>query len=217
MQRPPAREHHLIFTLDPRKFSEKKQERLHIGDAQSFTPLILFHNQSSPVGSPRIEYQYKKLAHPTYPPDTKAFLYYFTPSEKPRIAGELRLRVAQSDDHASFERGSDLLKINGQLWSRSLYSVSKYHIPLYEKLREDGLVSDGLDAVLSTLPRTVCRAQHLYTLDGTFIVDFSKRNVKCIVITEQSIERVLLSTPFEECRIIRRLPYTGAHTNHYLD
>ena len=38
-----------------------------------------------------------------YPTDTKAFLYYSTSREKPRIAGELRLRVISSDDAASFE------------------------------------------------------------------------------------------------------------------
>ena len=43
------------------------------------------------------------------PPDTNAFLYYFTLPEKPRIAGELCLRVLSNDDLASFESGSDLL------------------------------------------------------------------------------------------------------------
>ena len=55
-----------------------------------------------------------------YPPDTKAFLYYSIPPGKPRIAGELRLRFASSDDHASFENGSDLLRKNGHPWTRSL-------------------------------------------------------------------------------------------------
>ena len=59
---------------------------------------------------------------PSYPPDTKVFLYYFT--GKPRIAGELRLRVASSDDSASFESGSDLLRTDGQLWSRPLPVLS---------------------------------------------------------------------------------------------
>ena len=68
------------------------------------------------------------LLRQLYPPDTKVFLYYFIPPGKPRIAGELRLRVASSDDYASFEGGSDI-------WLRLLYSVSKYYTPLYEKLK----------------------------------------------------------------------------------
>ena len=73
------------------------------------------------------------------PPGTKAFLYYFTSQQRPRIAGELRLRVVPSDDPASFESESDLLRFNCQIWSRSLYMLSKYYIPLYEKLKEHDL------------------------------------------------------------------------------
>ena len=55
-----------------------------------------------------------------YPPDTKAFLYCSMSPEKPRISGELRLRVTSSDDAASFESGSDLLQLDDQPWSRAL-------------------------------------------------------------------------------------------------
>ena len=46
-----------------------------------------------------------------YPPDTKAFLYYLTFPEKPRImiTGELRFPVTPSDDPESFESGSEPL------------------------------------------------------------------------------------------------------------
>jgi hypothetical protein len=90
-----------------------------------------------------------------YPLDTKAFLYYFMSPEKLPITGELRLRVASSDDPASFESGSDLLRTNGWPWSRPIYLLSKYYLPLYKKLREERLVPDDLDAVLSTLPSTI--------------------------------------------------------------
>ena len=87
---------------------------------------------------------------PSYPSDTKAFLYYFTSPEIPRIAAELRLRIALSDDPASFESGSDLLRTDGLPWRRSLYALSQYYFPLFEKLREERLVPDDLDTVLST-------------------------------------------------------------------
>ena len=150
---------------------------------------------------------------PPYPPDTAAFLYYFSSPERPRIAGELRLRLAASDDHPSFERGSDLLKPNGRPWSRSLYTVSKYYIPLYEKLKEDGFVSDDLDAVLSTFPRRVCKTRKIYALNDIFLVDFSDEHVCLTVITEQGIEKVLLYGPCLEQGLIRRTTYTGAYTN----
>ena len=45
-----------------------------------------------------------------------------------------------NDDPASFESGSDLLRTNGQIWSRPLYVLPKFYILLYEKLREEHLV-----------------------------------------------------------------------------
>ena len=72
--------------------------------------------------------------------------------EKPRIAGELRLRVTSSNDTAFFESGWDLLRPDGQIWSRSLFHLSKFYHPLYEKLREDQLIPDDLDKVLAAFP-----------------------------------------------------------------
>ena len=50
--------------------------------------------------------------------------FYTTPCQKkkPRIAEELRLRVTSSDDPASFDSGSDLLRTDGLPWSRPLFS-----------------------------------------------------------------------------------------------
>jgi hypothetical protein len=152
-----------------------------------------------------------------YPPLTKAFLYYSTPPERPRIAGELRLRVASSNHPSSFESGYDLLKPNGQPWSLPLWVFSNrsYEI-LYEKLREERLVSDDLDASLSTFPSKTFRYQQgqlLYTLNDTFMVDFSKSEKTFSVITEQGMEILLLKRIFSEIRSVIR-PYRGAYTNH---
>ena len=150
-----------------------------------------------------------------YPPHTTAFLYFFMPPKKPRIAGELRLRVASSDDHASFESGTDLLKLNGQPWSRTLYYVSKYYPPLYEKLREDGFVSDDLDAVLSTFPRKrLNRCQFLYTLDDTFILDLSYAKQQFTIITGQGMQLIGFHRVFVE-KNSTISPYSGAYVNHH--
>ena len=155
-----------------------------------------------------------------YPPDTNAFLYYFMPRGKPSIAGELRLRLTSSGDPASFESGSDLLGTNGQPWSRPLPYLPRYYLPLYEKLREEELVSDGLDRVLSTLPSKFpsYRAPHrLYTLDDTFIIDFSCNRLYFHVITEKGFETMLFIRTFRDRRkICNGAPYTGEHTNRHL-
>ena len=86
------------------------------GELISPRPLIRLHNQPSPVTSSTLLYDSPKLRSDPgekiiyklpYPPDTKAFPYYFTSPENPSIAGELRFRVASSDDLASFKSGSD--------------------------------------------------------------------------------------------------------------
>ena len=117
---------HEILTLDPNKFAEKNQKRLHLGNLKSFECRVWLPKQSIHVISSHMEYDLSSIKNEgpaLYPPDTKAFLYYSIPPGKPRIAGELRLRFASSDDHASFENGSDLLRKNGHPWTRSLYSL----------------------------------------------------------------------------------------------
>jgi hypothetical protein len=213
------------MTLDPNKFAEKNQQCLHIGNQQSFIPNVMLHNQSSPVQlfydkSDRNNESGTTISS-TYPPDTKSFLYYFMPPDKPRIAAELRLRVTSCNHPASFESGSDLLKSNGQLWSRPLWMLPRCYNPLYEKLREDRLVPDDLDAVLSTftsLPPKFRRSQFLYTFNDTFIIDFSCYHHNFLVITEQGVEKVR-TEPFRDRRGGPKdtiIPYTGTFTNHHL-
>jgi hypothetical protein len=180
----------------------------------------MLQNQSNAVKSLRLYYNESDSVTSTYPPDTKSFLYYFTPPGKPRIAAELRLRITSSGVPTSFEGGSDLLKPNGQPWSRPLCVLSKYYKPLYEKLREDRLVPDDLDAILSTFTskRFLYNTSHLlYTLNDTFIIDFNSDQFFS-VITEQGMELIQFNkTPFLEIRGgLETIPYTGAFTNHKL-
>ena len=218
------RERSIIVTLDPNKFAEKNQQRLHIGGLQCFRPYIMEHNQLSsqiPVIGPRLFYDMPSISFQRtflqYPPDTKAFLYYYTSPERPRIAGELRFRVTSSDHHTSFRNGSDLLKPTGQPWSRPLYIVSNCYSSLYRNLREDHLIPDDLDAVLSSLPPVSPRYRRrhlLYTLNDTFIIDFSTTRFIC-VITEQGVEKLPLNGPFGDQRSGQIAPYTGACTNDH--
>ena len=162
------------------------------------------------------------MKHRPFPPDTEAFLYYSIPPGKPRIAGELRLRVASSNDVASFKSGSDLLRPNGHPWTRPLYSIPKIHSHLYEKLREENLVSDDLDRVLSTSlsinPNPAHRSHILYTLNDIFIVNFSITTTTLFVVTEKSVQKMELYRIFSDGRGIPTgiRPYSGIYTNHLL-
>ena len=162
-------------------------------------------------------YNSRSKRHP-FPPGTNAFLYYFIAPEKPRIAGELRLRVVSSNDHTSFENGSDLLLTNGRVWSRPLYGLSKHILPLYEKLREEQFIPDDLHAALSNLPLghlRYRRSHFLHKLNDTFVVDFCRTNkLPFFVITEQGVERISFHGQFfsDEREIWRDHPYTGTYT-----
>ena len=107
---------------------------------------------------------------------------------------------------------------NGRAWARPLYTLSKCYLPLYEKLREDRLISDDLDTVLSNLPSKKNRFRRrncFYTLNDTFVVDFRDDSLVCFVITEQGVERLRLQQPFTDRRKTNEgkvgRPYTGAY------
>jgi hypothetical protein len=213
---------HVVLTLDPNKIGEKKQKRLHIGNVKSLEYFVVLHEfeQSKTVSSQRLYYKSNFELRKPFPPDIKAFLYYSTSPIKPRIAVELRFRIARSDDPASFESGSDLMTSDGQPWSRPLFILSKYFTQLYQKLREDRLVPDDLDATLSTFARRFPkygRKQPLYTLNDTFIAEFSQLCQRFCVITEKGIDFFILARLFSEQRGDHTVqPYTGAYTNHHL-
>ena len=140
--------------------------------------------------------------------------------EKPRIAGELRLRVTSSNDTAFFESGWDLLRPDGQIWSRPLFQLPKFFPPLYEKLREEELIPDDLDKALAAFPPKkifYSRSQLLYTLNDAFIVDFSSQLMSIMVIHEQGMQRIRLQQIFTDFRDnSKEVPYTGAYTCYHL-
>ena len=215
--------HEVVFTLDPNKFIEKNQQRLSIGNQKNFSVHIALKSQLTTGLIPCISYDrtYQKdgRTHWPFPPDTKGFLYYTIPPGKPRIAGELRLRITSSDNPASFAGGSDLLRINSQPWSRSLYTISKLYIPLYNKLKEERFIPDDLVTILSTFPPKRLlygRSQVLYTLNDTFIIDFSSPGQYFFVITEQGVETLPFRGQFFDNRdSCGGTPYKGAYTNHH--
>jgi hypothetical protein len=140
------------------------------------------------------------------------------PPEKNRIAGELRLRITSTDNPASFESGSDLLRI---AWSRpltlALFVLSNSYSPLYEKLREEQLVPDDLHEILSKLPSKSPRyrkSQLLYTLSDTFVIDFSIPLYRFLVVTKQDVVTLPFHYHFFDKReMCKGAPYIGAYTN----
>ncbi|KAK0236745.1 hypothetical protein EDD85DRAFT_952688 [Armillaria nabsnona] len=77
----------------------------------------------------------------SFPDKTTGFLYYWTHSDLPATAGQIRLRLTSTNDPSLFESGSDLHKPDGTPWA----------IPLARLLRDGSgsgyiqmLLNDGL-------------------------------------------------------------------------
>jgi hypothetical protein len=202
----------VLVTLNPKMFAEKKQLHLSIGNAKCFRACVMVDKEFfiTPAFSYDLTVQTDRKQGLPYPPDTKVFLYYTTPPGRPRIAGELRLRVISNDD-PSFASGSDLLRINGQPWLRPLHVLPQCYTVLYEKLREERLITDDLHAVLSTFPKKIPRyslGQILFTLHDTFTIDLAKTAPTLSVITEKGMETLAFGGSFLDNRTTDgRRPY----------
>jgi hypothetical protein len=206
-----------VITLNPEMFAEKKQPYFSVGNVRRFKLRLELHKEI--VKTPFLMYDSTSQTGTSqgkpYPPDTEVFLYYTTPPGRPRIAGELRFRVISSDD-PSFASGSDLLRTNGQLWSRPLHVLPKTYSVIYEKLREEGLIPDDLHVALAAFPKKLpsySKSQYLFTLDDTFIIDFAKSVPILSVVTEKGLGTVAFRRLFFDTRISHRLkppkPYKG--------
>ena len=110
------------------------------------------------------------------------------------------------------------MRPDGQIWSRSLFHLSKFYHRLYEKLREDQLILDDLDKVLAAFPskkHLYSRSQLLYTLYDTFIVDFGKQWIPYVITEQGSMQRISFMLLFTDCRDnCKDEPYTGAYTSY---
>ena len=206
-----------VVTFNPEMFAENKQPYFSIGHLKSFQARITLHKET--VITPRLSYdstfQIDGTQGRPYPPDTNVFLYYTTPPGRPRIAGELRLRLISNHD-PSFASGSDLLRINDQPWSRPLHILPQCYTVIYEKLREERLIPDDLHAALSAFPKKISKysqSQHLFTLHDTFIIDFAKSAPILSVVTEKGTETLAFRQSFFEKRTMHRVkpykPYEG--------
>ena len=204
-----------IVTLDPNKFAEKKQQCLHIGNRLSFTPFVSLKKSSHFINSGLYLFyapsNIRVSHHPRYPPDTKAFLYYSMSSEKPRIAGELRLRVTSSNDTALFESGWDLLRPDGQIWSRSLFIFQSSTILC---MKNRGKINLSRTTWIRFWPSSP--QKKFLSPKSTFIVDFSfKRWVPCAITEQGGMQTIQFQHIFTDCRDNGKVePYTGAYTSY---
>ncbi|KAF9050598.1 hypothetical protein BJ165DRAFT_1592524 [Panaeolus papilionaceus] len=140
---------HRVLTLDPTNLVQLKQSAIDISGHWMRTlalPTGLSQIYFMTVYSPD-----RPLYRERFPAKTRGFFYYHSPSDRPRISGQLRFRITPSDDPASFPYGHDLhtLRTTRRLpkpWNVPLVrmpAVRQYDNLLSALVRE-GLVEDSL-------------------------------------------------------------------------
>ena len=127
--------------------------------------------------------------------------FYFRPAElhQPATAAGVRFRLAASPE--AFATGEDLKLPNGEPWSRPLFTLitSLRGRPLYNKLVEEGLVSEEVVRSLTdlassegfgTLTYGFCRGSTiLYNLSDPFTLDLSTTYHAFIALTDSAFDQ----------------------------
>jgi len=97
--------------------------------------------------NPQIPFQSFYYNSDYFPEGTRGFLYYHSPKAGvPPTAGEVRFRLTDGNDPASFVHGSDLLWPNGLPWAIQLFMMTRSQIyqPIKQLLISDALVTPAL-------------------------------------------------------------------------
>ncbi|TFK83790.1 hypothetical protein K466DRAFT_589439 [Polyporus arcularius HHB13444] len=104
-----------IWTLDPTRLTSA--ELLTIDSSTSVT--VFSPNADS--DTPECRLSFPKL---TMRPGQRGWLYYHQPPSGPPLAGEVRFRIAASEDPGSFELGVDAVTRSGIPWCISLPEIA---------------------------------------------------------------------------------------------
>ncbi|KAF9042428.1 hypothetical protein BJ165DRAFT_1406083 [Panaeolus papilionaceus] len=167
-----TRQNRRIITLDPTKLVQRQQTAIdlsNIGRAQV----------STPGGRSHLRF-WKNFYGPQapFPSGTRGFLYYYSPSDRPRIAGQLRFRVTPSEDPISFPHGHDLTLPHTRSYSPTPWSIpllyvldTKCYAGLLSHLVYEGLVEESLvESIREVGPhhKSRCAVNYLFKLSDPF-------------------------------------------------
>lgn len=205
-----------LYTLNPQEFIRKGQEWLDLAKVAHPTIRIFSPNQDTfrPVQLPYATKSGENTRSP-WPSDAKGFLYYARPPGAPPIASEVRFRLTPVNDPKAFDHGEDLHLSDERPWRRPIYSIATNSVlgPLYDKLRQEGLVSPELDKALKALPKLsimYSRCQIVHSLSDTFKLDLSSDWHTLFAISEKGIAPIQILRQFRDLRL-DTTPYKGAY------
>ena len=204
----------MIKTLDPSKFRQTGQTLFDISGEPSLH-----------IDGPNI---HQRLKLPLYhgekerdfPAKTTGYLYFQpAPAKRPRISGTLRFRLAATPEE--FAKSEDLKRPDGKVWQAPVYVLAKHPSwkPLFDKIMEDGLISQDLHTSINTLLSEKGKTALpvlgndgvLYSLSDTFKLDLSFRSQTLWAVTDKGCLSAIWQSPVVEMKGNKfPRPYQGA-------
>lgn len=140
-----------------------------------------------------------------FPEGTRGFLYYFNPDFAPSWMGQLRFRVTDSSDPASFASGHDLLDPHGALplaWPLRTVMSSSLYQNLFRMLLHEKLVTrDTVAQVAGLWPNLHWKGgtRTIYAYKQPFYLDFQSPRFQLEIVGMEGgrlvVERMKLQGP----------------------
>ncbi|KAF8906991.1 hypothetical protein CPB84DRAFT_1769157 [Gymnopilus junonius] len=197
-----------VQTLDPTKMSRMRQKPFDISGKKS--SVFRMPSEGSRVIL-KYGFEHGATAMLPFPPGTVGVLYFHQPSDRPLLAGAIRMRLCS--DVERFAEAEDLKSQDGEPWQTGLYSIAKYNswkgfrqMLLRESLVEHQIISD-----LQNLPLSPGNNNFHYELEQPFILDLEHPTIVRTFIDRSRMFSFswgvlnILFKPYEE----GATPYTG--------
>ncbi|KAH0585792.1 hypothetical protein H2248_007084 [Termitomyces sp. 'cryptogamus'] len=118
-----------------------------------------------------------------FPENTQGFLYCHYDPRLPFETGEIRFKITQNPDPASFKNGFDLLRPDGEPWSIRL-ALSQS--PFWELAIQDGFVAHT--GVFKK--RNIRRGQCLAFLEQPFVLDLETQRKTLAIVTPREVVKI---------------------------
>ncbi|KAK0236756.1 hypothetical protein EDD85DRAFT_834821 [Armillaria nabsnona] len=159
----------------------------------------------------------------SFPDKTMGFLYYWTHSDLPATAGQIRFRLTSTNDPSLFESGSDLHKPDGTPWAIPLARLLRVHDSgsgYVQTLLNDGLVSKDLIRskyfYLYEKLRLHANSVLIESFDDVFPLSFPRSTLSISAASSDGAAQVLLRLDDQPWAEDLRLAEPGKRVNAHV-
>ncbi|KZT21908.1 hypothetical protein NEOLEDRAFT_1072704 [Neolentinus lepideus HHB14362 ss-1] len=190
-----------VRTLDPRRLSTEDFLALggHKGKSIVFPTAL-----EEPRRLVALTYLFLNKERVEFPSDAQGFLYWHRERDAPALASQVRFRITDSSDPATFRDGRDLHLLNGRVWHMNLFEIARNSIRagIRTQLLVEKLVTrELLDVALAVSVRESGKIQRpsadsllVWKFGQTFQADLGSRSLAIWVLGRSGGKRLHLYT-----------------------